>query len=73
MPEIVTPTALPPSSPALRWSGIGLGTVTWISAASFFGMYTLAFYFGAHFATCDRRTGSQGWPGGVHGSKKKAG
>jgi hypothetical protein len=46
MPEIVTPSVSARSSPALRWSGIGLGAATWVSAA-FFGMYTLAFYFGA--------------------------
>jgi hypothetical protein len=34
------------SSRALRWSGIGLGAVSWVSAA-FFGLYTLAFSFGA--------------------------
>lgn len=34
------------SSQALRWSGIGLGAATWVSAA-FFGLYILAFYFGA--------------------------
>ena len=37
---------LPRSSPALRWSGIGLAATSWISAA-LFGMYTFAFYFGA--------------------------
>lgn len=46
MPEIVSPSAPHRSSPVLRWSGIGLGVATWVSAA-FFGMYTLAFYFGA--------------------------
>jgi Predicted membrane protein (DUF2306) len=30
----------------LRWSGIGLGAASWVSAA-FFGLYTLTFYFGA--------------------------
>lgn len=34
------------SAPLLRWSGIGLVAVSWISAASF-GLYILAFYLGA--------------------------
>jgi hypothetical protein len=44
-PAIVS-QSMPRSSPALRWSGIGLGAASWVSAA-FFGMYTLSFYFGA--------------------------
>jgi uncharacterized membrane protein len=44
-PAIVSPS-MPRSSPALRWSAIGLGAASWVSAA-FFGMYTLSFYFGA--------------------------
>jgi len=45
-PAIVGQVARTTPSAALRWSGIGLGAVSWVSAA-FFGMYTLAFYFGA--------------------------
>ncbi len=45
-PAIVDPVARTTRSAALRWSGIGLGAASWVSAA-FFGMYTLAFYLGA--------------------------
>jgi hypothetical protein len=45
-PAIVSESTSPRSSLALRWSGIGLGAASWVSAA-FFGMYTLTFYFGA--------------------------
>ena len=45
-PSAAARSVLPQWSPALRWSAIGLGTTAWTSAA-LFGMYTLAFYFGA--------------------------
>ncbi len=44
-PAIVS-QSMPRTSLAVRWSGIGLGAASWVSAA-FFGMYTLSFYFGA--------------------------